>query len=86
MSIRNTRAGILCRVTWMAVAACALWAAASARAEPTAPPMTVDAEVFVILAAHEEGPLDPALESMPALRKSPFDTFKSMKLLSRTAQ
>lgn len=63
------------------VAAIAL-VAASARAEPTAP---VDAEVLVIAAAREEGAFDPALDSMPALKKSPFDTFKSMKLLSRKA-
>lgn len=67
------------------MAACAVWMAASARAEPPAPVTPVDAEVLVILAAHEEGTFDPALESMPALKKSPFDTFKSMKLLSRTA-
>lgn len=90
MPTGSTRAGFLCQATWVAVTACAAVAAASARAEPPATPapaapVTVDAEVFVILAAHEEGPPDPALDGMPALRKSPFDTFKSMKLLSRTA-
>lgn len=41
-------------------------------------------EVFVILASAEEGPVDPSLGSIKALKEPPFNGFKSMKILSRT--
>jgi len=42
----------------------------------------VQGEVLVILAKAEPGPLDPKLAGMQALRKPPFDGYKSMTLLS----
>lgn len=50
---------------------------ALARAEDS-----VKGEVLVILAKAEPGEFDPKLARMPALRKMPFDNYKSMKLLS----
>jgi hypothetical protein len=44
----------------------------------------VQGEVLVILAKAEPGPVDPKLAGMPALRKPPFDGYKSMSLLSTT--
>lgn len=40
-------------------------------------------EVLVILAKEAEGPIDPALKELEALRKPPFNAFKSMKVLDR---
>lgn len=43
----------------------------------------VPAHVLVVLAKEEPGEVDPALREEPALRKPPFNTFRSMKVLSR---
>jgi hypothetical protein len=43
----------------------------------------VSAEVLVVLAKEEAGEIDPALRSLPALTRPPFNAFKSMALLSR---
>ena len=44
-------------------------------------------EVFVVLASEGEGSMDPSLADIPALRQPPFNTFRSMSVLSRsTAQ
>jgi len=45
---------------------------------------SVRGEVLVILAKAEPGPVDPKLAGMQALRKAPFDGYKSMSLLSTT--
>jgi len=42
-------------------------------------------EVFVILASEAEGPVDPSLSSVKALKEPPFNAFKSMKILSRSS-
>ena len=43
----------------------------------------VPAEVLVILAKEEPGEVDPQLAKMTALRRPPFNSFRSMKILSR---
>src|SRR5690606_2648130 len=43
----------------------------------------IEAEVLVVLAKEEPGEVDPALRSLPALSRPPFNAFKSMKLLSK---
>jgi hypothetical protein len=43
----------------------------------------VSAEVQVILAKEEQGTIDPALRDQAALRRAPFDSFRSMQILSR---
>jgi hypothetical protein len=51
---------------------------------PVAAEDNVQGEVLVILAKAEPGPVDAKLAGMPALRKPPFDGYKSMSLLSTT--
>lgn len=41
------------------------------------------ADVFVIVGYEKEGPVDPALKSIPALSKPPFSAFRSLKLLAK---
>ncbi len=43
----------------------------------------VPAEVLIVLGKEEAGDIDPALQSMSALRRAPFDAFRSMEVLSR---
>ncbi|KPK52435.1 MAG: hypothetical protein AMJ63_09415 [Myxococcales bacterium SG8_38_1] len=43
----------------------------------------VPAEVLVVLAKEEAGEIDPALKKLTALRRPPFNSFRSMKILSR---
>ncbi len=43
----------------------------------------VDGEVLVILAKEEEGTVDPALRSIAALRRPPFNGYASMSVLDR---
>ena len=43
----------------------------------------VPAEVLVVLAKEEEGTVDPQLKKLTALRRPPFNSFRSMKILSR---
>lgn len=43
----------------------------------------VAGEVLVILAKEEQGAIDPALRDQAALRRAPFDSFRSMQILSR---
>lgn len=52
-------------------------------AEVEAQPRAVGGEVLVILAKEEEGAIDPALRDQAALRRAPFDSFRSMEILSR---
>jgi len=43
----------------------------------------VPAEVLVVLAKEEPGEIDPQLKKLTALRRPPFNSFRSMKILSR---
>ena len=43
----------------------------------------VPAEVLVVLAKEEQGKIDPQLKDLTALRRPPFNAFRSMKILSR---
>lgn len=43
----------------------------------------IDGEVLVILAKEEEGTVDPALRSIAALRRPPFNGYSSMSILDR---
>ena len=44
---------------------------------------SVPAEVLVVLAKEEQGQIDPQLKKLTALRRPPFNAFRSMKILSR---
>lgn len=44
---------------------------------------SVPGEVLIILATETVGSIDPALESMPALRQPPFSAFRGLRLLAR---
>jgi hypothetical protein len=44
---------------------------------------SVPAEVLVVLAKEEAGEVDPQLQKLTALRRPPFNSFRSMKILSR---
>lgn len=44
---------------------------------------TVRGQVMVILAKEEQGTIDPSLAELPALRRPPFDVFRSMQVLDR---
>ena len=72
--------------TWPAVFVLGVLAlAAPALAQPAAgaqPAARTDGEVLIVLASREAGPVDPRLANVPALRRSPFDSFQSMALLS----
>lgn len=43
----------------------------------------VQGEVLVVLAKEAQGAVDPALANVPALRRPPFNAFRSMQILSR---
>lgn len=43
----------------------------------------VRGEVLVVLAKEEAGEIDEALANVPALRRPPFNSFRSMRVLSR---
>jgi len=53
------------------------------RSDRSASVSSVPAEVLVILAKEEAGEIDPHLKKMTALRRPPFNAFRSMKILSR---
>jgi hypothetical protein len=54
-----------------------------ARSDRASTISNVPAEVLVILAKEEAGQIDPQLAKMTALRRPPFNSFRSMKILSR---
>jgi len=54
-----------------------------ARSDRASTVSSVPAEVLVILAKEEAGTIDPQLAKMTALRRPPFNSFRSMKILSR---
>jgi hypothetical protein len=63
----------------------ALLLAGTAHAEDARPATHAVGEVLVILAQPAEGPVDPSLSSLRALKEPPFNAYKSMKILSRSA-
>jgi hypothetical protein len=46
-------------------------------------PRELPAKVLVVLAKEEPGPVDPALRDEPALRRPPFNAFRSMEILEK---
>ena len=54
-----------------------------ARSDRASTTSSVPAEVLVVLAKEEAGKIDPQLEKLTALRRPPFNSFRSMKILSR---
>jgi hypothetical protein len=54
-----------------------------ARSDRAATTSKVPAEVLVVLAKEEAGNVDPELKKLTALRRPPFNSFRSMKILSR---
>jgi hypothetical protein len=44
----------------------------------------IAADVFVILASEQQGEIEPLLAKIPALRKPPFNSFHSMKVLQKS--
>ena len=61
---------------WVAVG---LWFFAS----PAFAETSVPGEVLVVLAKEEKGKIDPQLADLPALRRAPFNAFRTMEILSR---
>ena len=55
-----------------------------ARSDRASTMSSVPAEVLVVLAKEEPGEIDPQLKKLTALRRPPFNSFRSMKILSRT--
>jgi hypothetical protein len=53
------------------------------KSDRTASTSSVPAEVLVVLAKEEPGEIDPQLKKLTALRRPPFNSFRSMKILSR---
>ena len=54
-----------------------------ARSDRDATVSNVPAEVLVVLAKEEPGEIDPQLKKLTALRRPPFNSFRSMQILSR---
>ncbi|HKU40499.1 MAG TPA: hypothetical protein VJR89_20205 [Polyangiales bacterium] len=72
-------------MTWPVVAAVlALAQVATADDQHSGPTLTrTPAEVLVIWASEGDGPFDPSLNGIRALKQPPFNGFKSMKIFSR---
>ena len=70
---------LLAVATTLALAVTGLVASASSAEAQRAVP----GEVLVVLAKEEAGQIDPALANVPALRRPPFNSFRSMRVLSR---
>lgn len=64
------------------IAALAVSAGLAAAQGGAATATSAEGEVLIVLARREEGPVDPRLAEVPALRRSPFDAYRSMQLLS----
>jgi len=66
------------------VAALAVTLASASLVRPVdAQEPTVRAEVLVVLARETAGTIDPELADLPALRRPPFNGFRSMEILER---
>jgi hypothetical protein len=74
------------RARWTAVALglALVFAGGAADAQPAGPTRRdpVPADVLIVLAANAPGSIDPRLANVPALRRPPFDAYRSMSLLS----
>lgn len=60
-----------------------VWVAMSLLVSASAAAQTVPAEVIVILAKEEAGGIDPQLKKLTALSRPPFNSFRSMRVVSR---
>ena len=58
-------------------------ASSLARSDRAEAASSVPAEVLVVLAKEEPGKIDPQLKKLTALRRPPFNSFRSMEILSR---
>ena len=58
--------------------------AASAPKSEVSAEDSVPGQVLVVLASEQAGDIDPELAQISALRKPPFSSFRSMKVLTRT--
>ena len=67
-----------------AITLCFSWSATSARAEAPAA-AALPGEVLVLLASEQHGAVDPSLSRLRALKHPPFNVFKSIKIMSRSA-
>jgi hypothetical protein len=67
-----------------AIGLCALFTASAVRAAET-PNVALAAEVLVLWAGEGEGTIDPSLSHLRALKHPPFNVFKSIKIMSRSA-
>jgi hypothetical protein len=59
------------------------FAATSLTPARTTAQASVGAEILIVLAKEEAGGVDPELADMPALRRPPFNAFRTMRVLSR---
>jgi hypothetical protein len=59
-------------------------ASASASASAAAPIPSVSADIMVLHASNSGGGIDPRLEKLPQLKKPPFSSYDTYKLLTQT--
>ncbi|MDH5672244.1 MAG: hypothetical protein OEZ06_08850 [Myxococcales bacterium] len=81
---QHTRPNPLALILAMLLA-CAAATVASVPTTAQAAPPEVKGEVLVILAEEKPGAIDDKLRAIKALQKAPFNSFKSMKVLSTNA-
>ncbi len=82
----KTRSVALSIVLWLGVssfAGAALAQGSQLARSDRASTASVPAEVLVVLAKEEQGKVDPQLKKLTALRRPPFNSFRSMEILSR---
>ncbi len=75
------RAASLARAVVYVAGLCAIASGGTAHAQAKA--KNLDTEILVVLAKEKPGKIDPDLADLPALRRPPFNAFRSMKILSR---
>ncbi|MFW6049703.1 MAG: hypothetical protein ACODAU_00935 [Myxococcota bacterium] len=71
------------RLAGLAIACAVIGSALVAARPAAAQDGPLPAQVLVVLAKEKPGPVDPALEDEPALKRAPFNAFRSMKVLSK---
>lgn len=73
------------RIFWSAIALATLstFALRTGPAHAQNQDQVLPAQVLVVLAKEEAGSIDAALKDEPALRRPPFNSFRSMKVLSK---
>jgi hypothetical protein len=69
--------------TWLLIGSWCCWSASAFAAEDQTAPLA--GEVLVLLASEKEGTIDPSLSHVRALKHAPFNGFKSMRIMSRSA-